>query len=125
MSERKIAQRYAIPISATLDATGVFTKTIYVPFTPNEVHVKQVFFYLNGTTAGIYSIRCDTLVEQSNSNLSFIYDPVAIFTGIKYNLSKSPNSSHTFQIINTSTGNPATNLDTAVLSFHLEFRRWA
>jgi len=125
MSERKISQRYVVPIAQTLDATGTFSKTIMIPFIPNEVHIKQVFFYLNGTTPGIFQLRCDSLVEQSNSNLTFFYDPVAIFTGIKYNLSRSPNGSHTFQVIDTSTGNPTTALDTGKIAFHLEFRRWA
>ena len=124
MSERKISQRYVVPITTTMDNTGQFSKTIMIPFIPNEVHIKQVFYHLNNL-AGMYSIRCDSLVEQTNSNLSFFYDPVAIFTGIKYNLSKSPNGSHTFQVIDLSTGEPATLITGGQLAMHLEFRRWA
>ena len=122
MSERKI-QRYVVLIRQTLDNTGVFNATIYVPFVPDEVKVKQTGLFVTGALAGVFSINCDSLASQSGSSFGIIGDPYVSFSGITYPLGRSVNGSHTFQIL-TVAGVPATTLAPGQLFIHLEFRRW-
>jgi hypothetical protein len=123
MSERKV-RRHVIAIQQILDATGVFTKNIYVPFVPDEVKVKQVGFYGTAALPGMWTINCDSLAGQVNSNFGFVIDPVVSFNGITYEMDRSPNGPHTFRILDL-TGLPATTLNNCQLNIHLEFRKFA
>jgi hypothetical protein len=120
MTERKIL-RYNVPMMVTLDATGLFTKTINVPFIPDEVKIKQLCLYLDGKTNGAFSLNCDSLVQQTNSNLGYMIDPSTPFTGITYPLTRSPDGSHTFRVLRS--GAVTTALNAAELCVHLEFRK--
>ena len=121
MSERKV-QRYVVSIQQVLDTTGVFTRTIYVPFIPHELKVKQIGFFDLGNTVGLWSVNCDSLAQQTGSNLGYFFDPCVSFTGITYALRTSPNGAHTFQLLN-SNGVPATPNGSRI-AIHLEFRRY-
>src|SRR4051812_4319656 len=109
MSERKI-QRHVIVIRQLLTATGTFTVPIFVPFVPDEVKVKHLGFYFDATRLGLFTVRCDTLVNQINSNLGMFMDPTMSFSGITYPLTSSPNGSHTFSIYEVGEDGPVTAL---------------
>ena len=117
-------QRYSFLIGQVLDNTGSFSQTIYVPFTPDEVKVKQIGFYLTGATNGIFHLRCDSLVSgMGRSNLGIFIDPVISFNGITYPVGPSVHGSHTFSV-QDSTGANLTVLTGGDLLVHLEFRRY-
>jgi hypothetical protein len=116
-------QRYNYFFQQILDATGTFTKPIFVPFVPTEVKVKQIGFQLTGATAGVFNLNCDSLVGQSNSNLGIMIDAIVSFNGIVYPLTSSPDGIHTFRVMEE--GNVAATLNGASLAVHLEFRRIA
>jgi hypothetical protein len=122
MSERKIL-RYSVVITQLLDATGIFTKTIYVPFIPDELRVVQLGLHSNGAilVTGLFSLNCDSLVGQTGSSLGFIVDGNVAFTGVKYPLTTSPNGTHTFRLLIK--GAPTLQMDGAYLGVHLEFRK--
>ena len=121
MSERKLL-RYSYPFQVVITATGKFTRTIHVPFTPDEVKVKQLGFYLTGATAGVFTLQCDPLIGQSNTNLGFFIDPIVSFTGLTYPLGRPITGSFDFTIMEDAM--PTTALDNGSLSVHLEFRKY-
>ena len=122
MSAHHHVQRYNYFIQEVLDATGMFQRTIYVPFVPTEVKVKQIGFYQTGAVAtGLFWLNCDSLVGQSNSNLGMMIDPTVSFNGITYPLSSSPDGTHTFRVMEEDA--VSEDLDGVSLNVHLEFRR--
>jgi hypothetical protein len=116
--------RYSIVIRQVLDATGIFNKTIYIPFTPDEVKTKQIV-YNNAGAGGIdaFSLNCDGLVLQQDSNLGFFIDPVVSFSGITYTLGRPVNGSYQFRIL-TASNVPTITENGGRLQVHLEFRKY-
>jgi hypothetical protein len=116
--------RYSVVIRQVLDATGIFNKTIYIPFTPDEVKTKQIA-YINAGAGGTdaFSLNCDGLVLQQDSNLGFFMDPVVSFSGITYPLNRPVNGSYPFRVIGAD-GNPTITQNGGRLQVHLEFRKY-
>jgi hypothetical protein len=121
MTERKVL-RHVVAFQQTLDDTGIFTKSIFVPFVPDEVKVKQIGFYDTGGTPGCFSLNCDSLAGQAGSIFGFFIDSIVSFSGITYQLRESPNGSHTFRVMED--GDVSDSLDTGSLNVHLEFRKY-
>ena len=118
-------QRYPVVISQVLDATGTFNVTINLPWTPDELKIKEVAFCSTGgqQMAGVWRINCDSLTMLGSNNLGTLVDPTRAFSGVIYEVGKPINGSHTFRVL-TAAGIPAVTLNNAELIMHLEFRRY-
>ena len=120
MTERK-TQRKAIFVTATLDATGIFTAPMYVGFQPDELRIKQVAFSGNAALpiGGCYTLFCDALC---NGPLGSFIDPCVTFTSITYALDQPISGTFSFRIMTT--GNTAaTTLNGGSINIIIEFRK--
>ena len=120
--ERKVL-RHVVVIRQVLDASGMFNKTIYVPFTPDEVKTKQIVYVNAAAAINAFSLNCDALVNQSDSNLGFFVDPVVSFSGITYSINRSVNGTYTFRVLDAA-GVVTTTEAGGRLQVHLEFRKY-
>jgi len=121
MSEKKLI-RYSVTVAAFLVNPATFTANIYVPFTPDQMKVKQIGFQLGGT-AGVYSLVCDSLTGQAGASLGLFCDPAISYCGLTYDVGRPINGQHTFKCVDAS-GSTSTILNTGDFMVHLEFRKW-
>ena len=113
--------RYHVAFLQVLDATGTFSKTINVPFIPDEMKVKQISFSGPGGV-GAWSLQCDSLAGAGNSSLGFFTDPCISFTGLTFTIGRNIDGLHQFRIMDPS--GVATGLAAMWLYVHLEFRKY-
>jgi len=74
MSERKLL-RYSLIVSSYLPDPAVFTKNIYLPWTPDELKVRQIGFQFStaAPAVGLFSLQCDTLTNQPGASLGIFF----------------------------------------------------
>ena len=101
---------------------ATFTTTLFCPFVPDEVKVRQLGYATDGTnTDGIFAVLCDTLTGSPAAILGSVVDPSVTFAGAIFPLNGSVNGTHLFYM--TQSGAVSTDLD-GNLNIMLEFRKW-
>jgi len=118
--EKKLI-RYNVLISSTVPNPARFTRSIFVPFEPTEVKVKQVGYYKTAATNNLWYLKCPTLSQKGTDILCSFVDPTIGYPGVTHQLGRSINGVHQFEVYDYN--NNVTTLG-GTLMVHLEFRKW-
>jgi hypothetical protein len=113
--------RHNVFITTAVTAAATFNSTIYCPFVPDEVKVKQIAYSSINVDHAVYSLQCRALVGASAVLGSFV-DPCVSFTGTTFPLSGFMNGTYTFSVYEITT--LATTTPRGDLNIMLEFRKY-
>jgi hypothetical protein len=90
---------YITTISQDLAGTSSFRKSIYCPFVPKSVIIKNSMYENDGTEAGVSGIRSNLV--SGNEVICYIDDGVYTHSNIEFPLKKPVNGQFDFECVDT------------------------
>jgi len=124
MAEKKVLRYYHhIITSFTAGSPSTITSVINVPFTPDEVVVRQLSYQRTTVPSnGGYYLTCDELTGQHGADLGLMKDRCANLSNATYSIGRQVSGTYTFQ--SKKVDGTLSGLTSGRFSLNLEFRQY-